>query len=1459
MNHRVMPILAVVLCSLTLAVAQPGPGLQIQDTDTGGVTPTDLVNLLLGPNSDAVVSNVVLTGDPRCAGDFSGGTGILGFEKGIVLGAGRVIDAVGPNSLDDTTTEFGTGGDADLDTLVTNTTTFDACTLEFDFTCGGVETVSFTYQFTSEEYNEYANSQFNNVFGFFLNGTNIALLPDGVTPVSINNVNGGGNILIGEPFGVNAQNPAFFINNDCDDGPCSINIEADGLTVVLDAESSIDSSSNHIKLGVADSGDAVFDSWVFLKAGSFQCEEVAPPPSTPLSTVSEQAEGPNTNARSGTSVAAAGDLNHNPEDDYVTGAPGFEDQPSVGPGTGAALVYFGSTVESERGTVDIEFIGENDHDRVGIAVASNFDFNLDGTNDILIGGEQVNRSGMNVAACDDGEPCGAGVAYLIYFDPTDTINYPNIADVNAKDTVFLSDVGGAIPGVKFTGVNLGDQMGFSVAGGEFKTDNSGPEIAIGAPSAEVDIDGDGSIQCTPGVNETECDVGKVYLIFNDPSLSGTVDISRVANGNPTDEIDGIVYVGDNAGDSVGFDVAFVGDVVPGDPLEAPAPDLAIGAPKFDVEVDASLDIRLADAGAAFVAAGGDSSLEKGIIDVCRIGDTSGPGVDAAIADGVRIQGDQDGEQLGYSVARGGDNQGDGEQDLLIGAPFYDKSVDASVDVNVEDVGRLIQSAGSLEKGIIDVCRVGDTSGGPTTDADEPVPGAQYIGANEGDKLGFDAAGVNDTTGDGAEEIVIGAPGFDVERNVSGTTVTDVDAGAVYVVAGEAGGTDALVSKGIIDVDRIGVTVAGNQVLGDSPGDESGTSVADLGDHDGDGSGDFLVGSPGKNTQGLTDNGNVSVVTKGTNLGVTQPNQPPLASAGADQLLECDGGGAATAMLSGAGSSDTDSTPGTNDNITSFLWYEFFGTIDQTLVASAEQDTASLGLGAHTITLEVADVLGLKDQDSLTVTVQDMTPPNLACPLDATAECESNTQAQVGFVATASDTCDAGTTVANDYIPAGGADASGSYPIGTTVVTFAADDSRDNSSECSASVTVQDTTDPVLSCPQDLIADCVDSQALVSFTATATDDCDSSSVVITNDSAFGVGSGADASGSYPLGTTDVTFAADDSRDNSSECSASVTVQDITPPVLTCPADVVVECAAGQGVVVLDQDIVLATADEDCDASAVSIVNDYTANGANAAGTYPLGTTVVTYTATDGAGLTASCVTNVTVEDNFAPTVSVTATPDSLWPPNHKLKIIDYDVTVADQCGASVVLYDLVSNEPDDVPGDSDGETINDIQDAVLGTPDFKVKLRAERDDEGAGRTYTATYLATDLSGQTATATAGVFVPHDQRGNTEPLDVSVDSGTNTVVSWPPVTNAQHFDVVRGDVASLMDDGTSIQLGAVTCIENQSLDGSTAGNEDQAMPAPGQAFFYAVQYYDGLDESSYGTETADKPRVVSSGDCH
>ena len=103
------------------------------------------------------------------------------------------------------------------------------------------------------------------VFGFFLNGQNIALLPDGITPVAINNVNGG------NPLGSNASNPAYYINNDLNDGGGAIDIEADGLTVVLGAQAGLVSGVNHIKLAISDAGDSILDSWVFLEAGSFQC------------------------------------------------------------------------------------------------------------------------------------------------------------------------------------------------------------------------------------------------------------------------------------------------------------------------------------------------------------------------------------------------------------------------------------------------------------------------------------------------------------------------------------------------------------------------------------------------------------------------------------------------------------------------------------------------------------------------------------------------------------------------------------------------------------------------------------------------------------------------------------------------------------------------------------------------------------------------------------------------------------------------------------------------------------------------------------------------------------------------------------------------------------------------------------------------------------------------------------
>ncbi len=259
------------LLSAILGVLWPGVGgaLTVTGDLSGGLTPNDLVAELLGPG--VVVSNVTFTGEPVGAGKFTGGSAPIGFEAGIILGSGNATSVVGPNLDDGTTADFQRAGDADLDQLIPGYPTFDATVLEFDFVPNG-SVLTFRYVFASEEYNEYANTSFNDVFGFFVNGVNRALLPDGITVVSINNVNAGNIGGSGSPI---PNNPSFYRNNDCSDLPCpNIDTAADGLTVVLALTADVNPGvMNHMKLAVADAGDQALDSWVFIQGGSLTVAE----------------------------------------------------------------------------------------------------------------------------------------------------------------------------------------------------------------------------------------------------------------------------------------------------------------------------------------------------------------------------------------------------------------------------------------------------------------------------------------------------------------------------------------------------------------------------------------------------------------------------------------------------------------------------------------------------------------------------------------------------------------------------------------------------------------------------------------------------------------------------------------------------------------------------------------------------------------------------------------------------------------------------------------------------------------------------------------------------------------------------------------------------------------------------------------------------------------------------------
>lgn len=240
------------------------------------------VGNLISTNSNIAVSNISLTGDVRCLGSFTGGAGlgegVLGFDSGLILGSGRAIDAVGPNSSDEMTGEFFTPGDDFLNALVLEQTV-DACVLEFDFECQDSSMISLDYVMGSEEYNEFIDPEFSDVFAFVLNGENISTIPDsGGLPVSIRYLNCGNPYDPSSPVSPDIPFCDLFINNDIQDGGGAINIQADGLTTVLTAKGDLLGGTNHMKFAIADTLDQAFDSWVFLRSNSFECPQDIPPP-----------------------------------------------------------------------------------------------------------------------------------------------------------------------------------------------------------------------------------------------------------------------------------------------------------------------------------------------------------------------------------------------------------------------------------------------------------------------------------------------------------------------------------------------------------------------------------------------------------------------------------------------------------------------------------------------------------------------------------------------------------------------------------------------------------------------------------------------------------------------------------------------------------------------------------------------------------------------------------------------------------------------------------------------------------------------------------------------------------------------------------------------------------------------------------------------------------------------------
>jgi large repetitive protein len=268
--------------------------LVVTPLGTAGVTSTTLANAILGSGTTLVNASII--GSSSQVGSFSGATGFtpewLSFSSGVVFSTGNVSNLVGTtNTADNTSANVASSTD---NVAVFNTVgggaSFDVSYIDITF----VPTNSFlTLQFVfgSEEYNEYVYAAVNDAIGVWVNGTNVAVTPSG-SPISIDTINRAGTFNPVQGSQANDPNPSngifdsaspsLYVNNDPglnagESGTsATFPTRMDGFTRTLSATVAVNSGVNNtIRIGIADIGDAAFDSWLLVSGDSAQTNTIA--------------------------------------------------------------------------------------------------------------------------------------------------------------------------------------------------------------------------------------------------------------------------------------------------------------------------------------------------------------------------------------------------------------------------------------------------------------------------------------------------------------------------------------------------------------------------------------------------------------------------------------------------------------------------------------------------------------------------------------------------------------------------------------------------------------------------------------------------------------------------------------------------------------------------------------------------------------------------------------------------------------------------------------------------------------------------------------------------------------------------------------------------------------------------------------------------------------------------------
>ncbi len=578
---------------------------------------------------------------------------------------------------------------------------------------------------------------------------------------------------------------------------------------------------------------------------------------------------------------------------------------------------------------DVTLVGQAADDDFGKSVSNIGDFNGDGIDDFIVGAYQNDLGGTS----------NAGAAYIMYGSSEGRLDNLNVSSLTAER------------GFRIIGQEAGDQFGLSVSGAGDVNGDGLMDVIIGAPRFEqgglagrayviygkaghtnMDITSlptaDGYEITNSGVHATGFSVasagdvnndgiddmlvgattdsaggsgaGAAYLVFGQAGTPASVNLAALTPAQ------GIKLTGDMAGDSLGRAVAGLGDVS-GDGIE-----------DFLVTAQAQ-DGNGTNSGAAYVIFGKTSGWAN--IDLSSL----------AAADGFALLGAAAGDTLGFSASEVGDFNGDGINDLLVGAH------------NGAPEGIAYVIYGGTDIANVDLATL------------TAAQGSQINGVTANGRFGQSVSSAGDVDGDGIDDIIVGVPGSAEKGSTTGSA---------YVIYGKTGGLGNINVSSLTTQDgfKIEGRIAGSETA--STGAGSGTSVSGAGDINGDGFDDLIVGATGPS--GTSGTAHIIYGTSRTSQWMV------LSGTNADDWIT---GGSSSDKINGGGGADTILAYGGDDFVT--ITDTNFTRID----GGEGEDTLVVSGGGIHIDMTALDALAVQGIDvvdltgsgnnELTITEQDV--------------------------------------------------------------------------------------------------------------------------------------------------------------------------------------------------------------------------------------------------------------------------------------------------------------------------------------------------------------------------------------------------------------------------------------------------------------------------------------------------------